>query len=112
MGLRQVVLVGLVALKDLNDLRMVRRRRNEIENPEALQSRVRPALVAILEQQRVAVLKKINAPDRGRNHVKMGDIIDWSQRSSVLTFVGIRNRRHHAGKQSDDRQKAEIFSHD
>src|SRR5215831_6947738 len=80
MRLRQVVLVGLVATEDLNDLRMVRRRRNEIENPEALQSGVRLALVAILEQERVAVLKKIDAPNRCRDHVEMGDVIDWSLR--------------------------------
>ena len=91
MGLRQMVLIGLVAAENLNDLRMVGRRRNEIENPETLQSSVRLALVAILEQECVAVLKKIDARYRGWNDVKMDNIINWPRRSCVLTFVRICN---------------------
>jgi len=110
MRLRQGVLVGLVATEDLSDLRMVRRRRSEIENPQALQSGVRLALVAILEQKRVAVVKKIDAP-----------IVGGSRRNGgrcrlVLEALRRHARRHRqrappSMQQTYDRQKAGIFPH-
>jgi hypothetical protein len=80
-----MVLVVLVALPDLDDLRMFGGGRNEIENPEALQTFVPSTLVPILEQQRVGSVEKIDAVDGLRYHV---EIIRYGA-VSIAASVGI-----------------------
>ena len=69
--LSQVLLECLEAAPDVDDLRMVRSQ-EPIDDPEALEARVRQAGVTIVEQSRVSRLLEIDAILGQRDDVRNG----------------------------------------
>jgi hypothetical protein len=87
-GLRQVLVERFAAAPDIDNLRMVVRQ-NPINNSKASQPPIGQTGVAIPEQSRVRRLLEIDAVNRRRNDVEMGDVEDRpaKRRQVVSTIV-------------------------